>query len=863
MIFLERWYQNDAVSETFEAIKDDKEVHPVIVAPTGSGKTVILCKLIDKILSLNPVSNVLVLAADKRILGQNKIALENYFEGIEIGLCSSGLKAYFVKKITVAGIQSVYRKSKDFLRFDHIIIDECFPAEVEILTDDGFIRFDNLKSEKVAQYENGKIEFVSTLRKIKKKYKGKMVKLKNDTFIDISMTVNHDLVIEKNGVDFKAKAGKESFNYNKSMYCAGEGAGNNNLKLTPIEKLKIAFQADGSIHTNLKSGGQTLSFSFSKARKIKEFVSLMEEGGFNYKLNDIRKSKNKNVKDSSRFMVYDLKGFHKNILDEFEINISGDRAREIIDYCMIWDGHIRSDKGLYFSSINESAVDFYQTVCALSGYRSVKSIQFDGRSLMYNDIHRLHILKTDKINTQRIKKEFFDYDDYVYCVSVPTGKIVVRSNGRILVAGNCHLINTKETGMYRSFLNKLTANYIGLTATHFRTNHGYIHEGKDALFNKISYDMSSPEIYNRIVDEGYLSQLLSYPTDQKLSGDGCRVVAGDWNEKDLSEKNDRIEITNNAILEVLKYGKNYHHWLFAAIDIQHCENIVACLNHHNIKAVAIHSRAKDVDQKIEDFKNGKYKAAVQVNMLITGFDFPGIDLIADMRPTKSPIIHVQFKGRGGRVVYADGYDLETVRGRLDAIENGTKQHCLVLDFSGNIARLGPINHVKIKTKGEGKGNGDAITKNCPDCNFINWGGAKFCENCDHEFVFKEKLVISASTSEIVVKKKQFSIPDKVKGWFPVDQVRYKVKTSFNTGLPYIEVKYRCGFSVVYENVFIEESGYPKHKAKHWIDVRWNEKNGSQPNNVLEFKENYELIESPTEIKVSSVMKKREIIDYKF
>ena len=80
--FQDRWFQDEAVSETFEIITKDKTTHPVIVAPTGSGKTVILCKLIDEIISYSPLSNILILAADKRILGQNKKSIERYFEGI-------------------------------------------------------------------------------------------------------------------------------------------------------------------------------------------------------------------------------------------------------------------------------------------------------------------------------------------------------------------------------------------------------------------------------------------------------------------------------------------------------------------------------------------------------------------------------------------------------------------------------------------------------------------------------------------------------------------------------------------------------------------------------------------------------------
>ena len=554
-MFQDRWYQDECVEALYKDVIESKSVHPIGVVPTGGGKTIILCKLIDKILSERPTSNILVLAADKRILGQNKKSLEGYFEGIEIGLCSAGLKSYDVKKITVAGIQSVYRKADDFAYFDYIIIDEC------------------------------------------------------------------------------------------------------------------------------------------------------------------------------------------------------------------------------------------------------------------------------------------------------------------------HLINPKQKGMYRTFLDQLDANYIGLTATHFRTGHGYIHEGKDALFNKISYDMSAPEVYNRIVAEGYLSQLFSYPTALKLTGDGCRTTAGDWNEKDLSEINDRDHITEGAIIESIHYGKKYHHWLFFSIDIKHCDNIVEKLNSHGISAVAIHSKAEGVDQKIEDFKSGKYRAAVQVNMLTTGFDYPEIDLICDMRPTKSPILHVQGKGRGGRVVYASGYDLDTIEGRLAAIENGPKPHCLVLDFAGNIERLGPINYVTVKKQKDKKGKGQPITKNCPECRFINWGGAKLCENCGFEFVFEEKLKMQASSAEIIKKDFEKKPVDKkpLKEWLDVTTVKYSRHPAKNPLKPdTMRVSYQCGMRSFSEYIAIDHSGYARHNARNWVKFRWPQRTDIAPPNTLTglLFHSRELLQ-PKKIEVDDSGKYAKIVDVVF
>ena len=71
-----------------------------------------------------------------------------------------------------------------------------------------------------------------------------------------------------------------------------------------------------------------------------------------------------------------------------------------------------------------------------------------------------------------------------------------------------------------------------------------------------------------------------------------------------------------------------------------------------------------------------------------GFDAPNVDLIALMRPTKSPGLYVQMVGRGLRI--APG-----------------KTDCLVLDFGTNVLRHGPLDMVRPTQPGEGDGEAPA------------------------------------------------------------------------------------------------------------------------------------------------------------
>lgn len=435
-------------------------------------------------------------------------------------------------------------------------------------------------------------------------------------------------------------------------------------------------------------------------------------------------------------------------------------------------------------------------------------------------------------------------------------------NFTTVIIDEAHAVNTKQTGMYRNFLSKINANYIGLTATPFRTGHGYIYKGEKTLFNKLSYDLTSVENFNRLINEGYLCNLISKKTDlqydrKKLT----KTVAGDFSQLQASKEFGREEITQQCVKETVHYGKKFHKWLCFAIDIEHANLIKKLFEDNGIKAGVVHSKMSDdglnFDETVAAHKRGNIKVLVNVDMLTTGYDDPQIDLIAMMRPTKSPIIHVQTLGRGSRVVYADGHDLNTIEGRLSAIRASQKPCCLVLDFAGNSGPngLGPINAVRVKQKGESDEKGDAIVKLCPKCDVYNYGAAKFCVNCGHEFKFKERLQITAGTTDIVQRNKPIKDfeDNNLTGWVNVRDIEYKRYNS-NKGYPdCLMVTYFTGLTKVNDFVSIDSYGKLRYRAKHWINVRWNGWS-SAPDNLNELMKNLDKLKKPKRIKIQQVVK---------
>jgi DNA repair protein RadD len=197
----------------------------------------------------------------------------------------------------------------------------------------------------------------------------------------------------------------------------------------------------------------------------------------------------------------------------------------------------------------------------------------------------------------------------------------------------------------------------------------------------------------------------------------------------------------------------------------------------------------------------------------------------DLAPTRSSGLFVQKVGRITRAYYAQGYDLSTVEGRLQAISNGKKQVAVLLDYAGNTMANGKINQPRIpKKKGESDGTGDAPIKACPKCLALIYASARVCntfnpftgELCDFEFEFKTRLQTSASSDSVVARDEP-----PIKEWIDVKSVAYSTMKSKKDNIPMLVVSY-SGFIKTYkEYICLEHTGFAGSQARKWWRMRTN------------------------------------------
>ncbi len=411
----------------------------------------------------------------------------------------------------------------------------------------------------------------------------------------------------------------------------------------------------------------------------------------------------------------------------------------------------------------------------------------------------------------------------------------------LILIDEAHLLNKSDTGMYRKFLGQLreinpALKIIGFTATPYRMDQGLLTEGDEALFTDIAIDI--PIL--KMIEQGYLSSLVPKQTKTKLDVTGVKIRGGEFVAAELEAAVNKIEITRGAVDEIIKHGieEERGSWLIFCSGVSHAEAVCKEIQSRDIPCGMVTGETPTLerDRILREFKEGKIRALTNMNVLTTGFDASGIDLIGMLRPTKSQSLYVQMLGRGTRI--AEG-----------------KEDCLVLDFAGNTHRHGPVDQIKAKTVGK-KGDGEAPVKVCPECEMIVGAAATVCANCGHVFPPREiKITSSANTAPILSSQ----IKDQ---WLVVNDVTYARHEK--PGKPKsMRVTYSCGLTKYNEWICFEHIGYPRKKAEDWWIRRINNAPALVPDYVDDALARKNFLKKPSHIRVTPDGKYISIVGYKF
>ncbi len=126
MIFQDRWYQTEAVDAIFAYFMNGNTGNPLVAAPTGTGKSVIIARLLQRIYAMWPNQRVILLTHVKELIAQNAEKLAKLWPLAPLGIYSAGLgEKDTVLPIIFGGIASVHGNVGLFGHRDLLLIDEA------------------------------------------------------------------------------------------------------------------------------------------------------------------------------------------------------------------------------------------------------------------------------------------------------------------------------------------------------------------------------------------------------------------------------------------------------------------------------------------------------------------------------------------------------------------------------------------------------------------------------------------------------------------------------------------------------------------------------------------------------------------
>ena len=638
-----RYYQEEAINS---AIKNE---NGIVVCPTGTGKSVIIAGICQKI-----KEPILILQPSKEILEQNFEKIKS-FTAEDLGIYSASKGKKEINRITLATIGSI-KDIEQFKYFKTILIDECFVAGTKI---DGK-NIEDVQIGDLVDSFNHKLNIIEKKRvlAVRKIWHTENLQLTNILDESIVSTLSHP-IFNGNGYVEAQELKKGDYVYVKNNLPPLRKRGDFNVKM---ENSKISKYRKGLL----------LNKMWKKFCEL-PFIRTNEKAKPNVSQRNQRKNGSNIKKNRTQA---------KNTRGKWEGN---DRATKFT--------FRQVGEWLVSRVNNHNQMSIWQWLPLPLQNRLSKPIENvsnrSGRlfSLLFKKKktgpEKNIILTKSRVESVKILKPT-DYDRYrkgcyVYNLEVEDNNNYFANN---ILVHNCHLVRS-DAGKYCDFINEVKpTKIIGLTATPYRLKSwsgGYswkfLHRTRPKIFNNIIYNYQIKQAF----EDKFLCPLEYFKFDYDLTK--LRQTKMDYTEDSVVEYNESINIYE-TIINIIKTNISRKYFLVFATTINEANKICNLLLKENISGyyVSSNNTRKEREEILNNFISGKVKFIINVGVLTTGFDFPELDCIILARPTKSLSLYYQMVGRGVRIAK-------------------DKNKCQVFDLCNNYETFGDLTTFEIEGDG--------------------------------------------------------------------------------------------------------------------------------------------------------------------
>lgn len=343
-------------------------------------------------------------------------------------------------------IESHYPKS----RWCVLVEGECLTGDAQLLTPEGWIALQDYVGGEVAQWQEGRIEFVEPLARVEKPFDGELIEYHSGQFYSLT-TPGHKMVsLDRRGKPYfhTAQEGPKSSAHHVPRCGMLDGPG------IPLDNAQIALclavSADAAIDVRKNAYGdgparnparyrRYARFGFKKQRKITRLERIVRECGLDL---------------SSRPIANEYHSICLGIPDwvpgrrlpwEWIGRATLEQREFILHELIEWDGNRVPNRTMteYATKLLENA-EWVQALAHTTGRCS--TIVY--RENQFGAWFKVTILnEKSQSSWQSVREDRIPHDGMVYCVTVPSGAIVVRQKGIISITGNCDAMSFHQWGI--------------------------------------------------------------------------------------------------------------------------------------------------------------------------------------------------------------------------------------------------------------------------------------------------------------------------------------------------------------------------------------------------------------------------------
>lgn len=221
-------------------------------------------------------------------------------------------------------------------------------------------------------------------------------------------------------------------------------------------------------------------------------------------------------------------------------------------------------------------------------------------------------------------------DDKVYNIEV--------ENDNNYFANGILVHNCLADSYQRIFNHFNESKVLGVTATPDRGDMRNL----GSFFESLAYEYTLPQA----IKEGYLSPIKAQTIPIKLDLGAVKQQAGDFSTRDLGTALEPyLEQIATEMAAVCMDRKTV---VFLPL-IATSQKMRDILNTKGFRATEVNGTSKDRKEILADFESGRYNVLCNSMLLTEGWDCPAVDCIVMLRPTKIRSLYCQAVGRGTRL----------------------------------------------------------------------------------------------------------------------------------------------------------------------------------------------------------------------